>query len=165
MFVPTSKVDSTLVPLDQYQGLVSAYTGSAERQSQPVKPKVSSGGDRMVAESMCGRINLVPVGPTAHLSFRHKRQSQVTDFSGPVSRRGGMGNARHVVFMGGNVGVRLPSVCSGPQSVGEDQSGTSRDNSSGGHIKSLVTRLARIEHGAAPGAPALGKTADTTQVG
>ena len=65
--------------------------------------------------------------------------------------------------MEGNVGVRLPS---GPQSLGEDQSGTSQDPSGSTVVakKSLVTGFTRVEHGAAQGAPALGKTAEATQV-
>ena len=77
-----------------------------------------------------------------------------------------MGNERHVSVMEGNVGVRLPSIPSGPQSLSEDQSGTSQDHSSSAVVAKtpLVTRIARIEHGTAPGAPALGKTANATQV-
>ena len=101
----------------------------------------------MVAESVCGRIDLGPVGPPTHQSFPHKKQSQVTDFHVPVSPRGGMGNG---LVLEGNVGIRLPSVPSGPQS--EDESGTSRDHSSSTVVAKMcfVTQLARIEHGARP---------------
>ena len=78
---------------------------------------------------MRGRIDLGPLGSTAYRSVHHKTQSQVTDFRVPVSRWGGMGNGRHGDFVDGNVGVRLPSIPSGPQSLGEDQSGTSQDHS------------------------------------
>ena len=40
IFVPTGKVGIALVLDDQHQGLVSAFIGSAEHQSRPVKPKV-----------------------------------------------------------------------------------------------------------------------------
>ena len=65
----------------------------------------------------------------------------------------------------GNVGIRLPSVPS--QSVGEDQSGTGRDHSGSTVVakKNVVTQLTGVERGAAAGAPALGKTANTAQVG
>ena len=58
-----------------------------------------------------------------------------------------MGNGRHVDFMEGNVGVCLPSA---PQSLGKDQSRTSRDHSGSTVVAEthLVTRLTRIECGA-----------------
>ena len=78
-----------------------------------------------------------------------------------------MGNGRHVAFMDGNVSVHHPSIPSGPQSLREDQSGTSRDHASSTMVAEtyLVARFTRIEHGAPTGAHSLGKTADATQVG
>ena len=142
---------------------MSVYTESAKRQSRSVKLKVSSGGDRVVTKSMCGRINLGPLGPTTHQSFHHKRQSQTTDFPVPISGWDGMGNGRHVTLAERNVGICLPSISSGSQSVGEDQSGIGRDHSSSTVVskKSLVTRPTGVEHGATPVAPTLlGKTAN-----
>ena len=97
---------------------MSAYTGSAKHKSRSVKPKVSGGGDRVLAKSMCGQIDLGPLGPTVHLSFRHKRQSEATGFRVPFSRWDSMGNGRHVTRVERNVGVCLLSIPSGSQSVG-----------------------------------------------
>ena len=90
MFVPASKVDIAVVSDDPHQNLVSSYTRSAKRQSRSVKLKVSSGGDRVVAKSVCGQIDLGPLGSTVHRSFRHNRQSQATDFRVPISQWDGM---------------------------------------------------------------------------
>ena len=63
--------------------------------------------------------------------------------------------------MDGNVDERLPSIPSGPLSLGEDQSRTGRDHSGSTVVAEthLVARLTGIERGAAPG-----KTADATLV-
>ena len=159
MFVRTSKVCIALVLDDRHKGLVSAFTGSSEHQSRHVKLKVPSGGDRMVTEPACGQIDLGPSGLTAYRSFRQDGQSQATDSHVPISRRVGMGDRCHVDFMNGNVGVRLPSIPSDSQSIGKNQSGTSRDHSSSTVVakEHLGTQINRVERGATPGASALWK--------
>ena len=74
-----------------------------------------------------------------------------------------MGNGCHVTLVEGNVGVRIPS---GSQSVGKDQNGIDRNRSSSTVVakKSLVTRLSRVEHGAALGTPTHEKTANAAQI-
>ena len=112
----------------------------------------------MVTESVCGRIDLGPLGPTAPRSFCHKRQPQVTDFRVPISQQGGMGNGRHVTFVEANVGVCLPF---GSQSIGEDQSRTGKHHSSSTMVVKRVWSLGLLELIT----PTLEKIANVAQVG
>ena len=120
----------------------------------------------MVSEPSCGRIDLVPLGQAAHRSFHHEKQLQATDFHVPVSGQDGMGNRRHVNFVKGNVGIHLPSIPSGSQSIGQDQRGTNGDRTSCAMVAKtrLVTRPSGSELGAIKGASTLRETAVAAQV-